>query len=55
MYSEHVFGLLLLIVAALAVALTVGSLRSYWRQMRSGPRVTGGDVGASWYRPLVRN
>jgi hypothetical protein len=53
MSFEQVFGLLLLIVAALAVVLTVR--RSYWRQMRSGPRVIGGDVGSSWYRPLVRN
>jgi hypothetical protein len=55
MSSEQVFGLLLLIVAALAVVLTVRSLRSYRRQLRSGRYVFGGDVGSSWYRPLVRD
>jgi hypothetical protein len=55
MSSEQVFGLLLLIVAALAVVFTVRSLRPHWRQLRSGPRVIGGDVGSFWYRPLVRN
>jgi hypothetical protein len=55
MSSEQVFGLLLLIVAALAIVLMVRSLRSYWRQMRSSPHVIGSDVGSSWYRPLVRN
>jgi hypothetical protein len=55
MSSEQDFGLLLLIVAALAVVLTVRSLRSYLRQVRSGPHVIGSDVGSSWYRPLVRN
>jgi hypothetical protein len=55
MSSEQVFGLFLFIVAALAIVFTVRSLRSYWRQMRSGPHVIGGDVGSSWYRPLVRN
>jgi hypothetical protein len=54
MSSEQVFCLLLLIVAAFAVVLTVRSLRFYWRQVRSGPHVTDGDVGSSWYRPLVR-
>jgi hypothetical protein len=55
MSPENIFTLLMLIVAALAVALTVGSVWSYWRQIRIGPRVTGSDVGSSWYRPLVRN
>jgi hypothetical protein len=55
MSSEQTFGFLLLLVAAFAVVLTVRSLWSLWRQMRSGPRVNGGDVGSSWYRPLVRN
>jgi hypothetical protein len=55
MSPEQVFTLIILIVAALAVAFTVGSVRSYWRQIRIGPRVTGGDVGSSWYRPLVRS
>jgi hypothetical protein len=55
MSSEQVFGLLLLVVAAFAVVLTLGSLRSYSRQMRRGLRAVSGDVGSSWYRPLVRN
>jgi hypothetical protein len=55
MSPEQVFALLMLIVGALAVAITVGSVRSYWRQMRTGPRVTSADVGSSWFRPLVRN
>jgi hypothetical protein len=44
-----------IVVAAFAVVLTLGSLRSYSRQMRSGLRAVSGDVGSSWYRPLVRN
>ncbi len=55
MSPEQVFALLMLIVGALAVALTAGSVRYYWRRMSTGHRVTGGDVGSSWFRPLVRN
>jgi hypothetical protein len=55
MSSEQIFGLLLLVVAVFAVVLTLRSLRSYSRQMRSGLRGIGSDVGSSWYRPLVRN
>ena len=55
MSSEQIFGLFLLIVAAVAVAVTIRSVRSHWRHMRTGARVIGGDVGSSWYRPLVRN
>ena len=54
MYSEQIFILLILVVAVLAAALVVGSVRSYWRKLRAGPRLTSGDVGPSWYRPLVR-
>jgi hypothetical protein len=55
MSSEQIFGLLLLIIVALAIIFTVRSLWSFWRQMRGGSRVKGSDVGSSWYRPLVRN
>jgi hypothetical protein len=55
MSPEQVFTLLIVVVAAVAVALIVGSVRSYWRHIRTGPRVTGSEVGSSWYRPLVRN
>jgi hypothetical protein len=54
MPPERVFALLMLIVGALAGALA-GSVRSYWRRMSTGHRVAGGDVGSSWFRPLVRN
>jgi hypothetical protein len=54
MSPEQIFGLLLLIIAALAVVLTVRSLWSLFRPMRD-PHINGGDVGSSWYRPLVRN
>jgi len=47
MSPEQVFALLMLIVGALAVVLTAGSVRSYWRRMSTGHRVTGGDVGSS--------
>ena len=50
----QIFTLLMLIVAALATAFIVGSVRSYWRKLRAGPRPASGDVGPSWYRPLVR-
>ena len=55
MSPEQVFTLLMPIVGALAVALTAGSVRSYWRQLRTGPRATSGAVGSSWFRPLVRD
>ena len=54
MYPEHIFTLLMLIVAVLAAAIVVSSVRSYWRKLRAGPRVASGDVGPSWFRPLVR-
>ena len=54
MSPEQIFSLLMLIVAVLAVALVVGSVRSYWRKLRAGPHLASGDVGPSWYRPLVR-
>jgi hypothetical protein len=54
MYPEQIFSLLMLIVAVLATALVVGNVRSYWRRLRAGPRLAGGDVGQSWYWPLVR-
>jgi hypothetical protein len=54
MSSEQIFSFLLLLIAALAVVLTVRSVRSYSRQLRAAPRDTV-DVGSSWYRPLVRN
>jgi hypothetical protein len=38
MYAEQIFTLLMLIVAVLATALVVGSVRSYWRKLRAGPR-----------------
>jgi len=55
MYPEQIFTLLMLIVAVLATALLVGSVRSYWRKLRAGPRLPSGDVGPSWFRPLVRS
>ena len=54
MYPEHIFTLLMLIVAVLAAAIVVSSVRSYWRKLRAGPRLVSGDVGPSWFRPLVR-
>jgi hypothetical protein len=54
MYPELIFTLLMLIVAVLTVALVVGSVQSYWRKLRAGPRLASGDVGPSWFRPLVR-
>jgi hypothetical protein len=54
MYPEQIFTLLILIVAFLAAALVVGSVRSYWRELRAGPRLASSDVGPSWFRPLVR-
>jgi hypothetical protein len=54
MSPEQIFSLLMLIVAVLAVALVVGSVRSYWRTLRAGPRSASGDVSPSWFRPLLR-
>jgi hypothetical protein len=54
MYPEQIFCLLMLIVAVLAIALFVGSVRSYRRKLRAGPHLASGDVGPSWFRPLVR-
>jgi hypothetical protein len=34
MYLDQIFTLLMLIVAVLAAALVVGSVRSYWRRLR---------------------
>ena len=39
MYQEQIYNLLMLIVAVLAMALVVGSVRSYWRKLRAGPRM----------------
>jgi hypothetical protein len=55
MYAEQIFTLLMLIVAVLATALVVGSVRSYWRKLHAGPRLASGDVSPSWFRPLVRS
>jgi hypothetical protein len=55
MYAEQIFTLLMLIVVVLATALVVGSVRSYWRKLRAGPRVTSDDLSPSWFRPLVRS
>jgi hypothetical protein len=55
MYAEQIFTLLMLIVAALATALVAGSVRSYWRKLRAGPRFASGQVSASWFQPLVRS
>jgi hypothetical protein len=54
MYPEEIFSLLMLIVAVLAAAIIVSSVRSYWRKIRVGPRLASGDVSPSWFRPLVR-
>jgi hypothetical protein len=54
MYPEQIFTLLILVFAVLAAALVVGSVRSHWRKLRAGPRLASGDVGPSWFRPLVR-
>ena len=54
MYLEHIFCLLMLIVAVLAAAIIVSSARSYRRELRAGPRLASGDVGPSWFWPLVR-
>jgi hypothetical protein len=39
MYPERIFTLLMLILAVLTTALVVGSVRSYWRKLRAGPRL----------------
>jgi hypothetical protein len=54
MSPEQIFCLLMVIVAVLASALIVSSVRSYWRTLRAGPRLASGDVSPSWFRPLVR-
>ena len=54
MYPEQIFTLLILVFAVLAAALVVGSVRSYRRKLRAGPHLASGDVGPSWFRPLVR-
>jgi hypothetical protein len=38
MYPEQIFTLLMLIVAVLATAPVVGSVRSYCYKLRAGPR-----------------
>ena len=54
MSPEQIFSLLMLIVAVLAVALVVGSVRPHWRNLCAGLRPDGAEVSASWFRPLVR-
>jgi hypothetical protein len=54
MPPEQLFGLLLLIVAALATAIIVSSMRSYWHKLRAGPHFVSGEVSPSWFWPLVR-
>jgi hypothetical protein len=44
MYSDQIFTLLMLIVAVLTVALVAGSVRSYWRKLRAGPRLAPDDA-----------
>ena len=46
MYEEQIFTMLMLIVAVLAMALVVGSVRSYWRKLRADPRFASGGVQA---------
>jgi hypothetical protein len=55
MYPEQIFSLLMLIIAGLPAAIIASSVRSYWRKLRAGPRLASGDVGPSWFRPLVRS
>jgi hypothetical protein len=54
MYPEQIFSLLMLIVAVLAAAMIVSSVRFYWRKLRAGARLAS-DVSPSWFRPLVRS
>jgi hypothetical protein len=54
MFPDQFFSLLILIVAVSAAALVVGSVRSYWRKLRAGPRLASG-VSPPWFRPLVRS
>jgi hypothetical protein len=44
MYPEQIFCLLVLIAAGLAIAFVVGSVRSYWRKLRVGPRFAPDDA-----------
>lgn len=44
MYPEQFFTLLMLIVAVLATALVIGSVRSYWHKLRACPRLAPDDA-----------